>query len=110
MAERLQGPLRRVNVERDLGRMDFEGELDTALCEDIEDRVEPVGEELKAIVDHLARHRREAVEQVPDRATGKTVDDADTESLGGAGRILQLLGRPLVDRVRLTIAPDMRRQ
>ncbi len=39
-------------VEGDLGGMDFEGELHAALAEHVEDRMEPLGEQLEARVDH----------------------------------------------------------
>ena len=55
------------NVEGDFGRMHFEGELDAALLEFIEDRIPHAGEERVAVVDHLPGDRRERVEQVPDR-------------------------------------------
>src|SRR5688572_3791355 len=48
MAKRFKGPLRRVDVKRNLGRMDLQGELHAALGKHVEDRVEPVGKQLKA--------------------------------------------------------------
>src|SRR4051794_16966935 len=89
VVEGFQGPFGRVNVEGDLSGMDFQGELDAALGEDVEDWIEAIGKELETVVDHLAGDGREAVEQVPDRAAREAVHDADTEAFGSAGRILQ---------------------
>ena len=50
--ERLLGA---VEIERDLGRMDFEREADAAIGEDVQDRVETLGEECVALVDHRLR-------------------------------------------------------
>ena len=94
VVERLQGRLGRVDVEGDLGRVDLQGELDAALLEDVEDRVPAVGEQLEAIVDHRVGHRRERVEQVPDRRAGEAVDDLDAQLLGGPRGVLHLLDRP----------------
>ena len=54
VVERFERPLGGVDVEGDFGRMDFQRELDAALGEDVEDRVEALGEQLEAVVDHLA--------------------------------------------------------
>ena len=59
VVERFEGPLGRVDVEGDFRRMDFQGELDAAFGEDVENRIQALGEELEAVVDHLLRHRRE---------------------------------------------------
>ena len=84
---RFESPLGRVDVEGDLGGMDFQGELDAALGEDVENRVEAIGEDLEAVVDHLRRRPAGTVEQVPDRAAGEAVDDADAQLLRRAGRV-----------------------
>src|SRR4029453_10172372 len=69
--------------------------------------VEAVGEELEAVVDHLAEDGREAVEQGPDRAAGEAVDNADAETFGGAGRVFQLFGGALIDGIGLAVPPDV---
>ena len=103
----LQRPLGRVEVEGDLGRMHFQGELHAALAEHVEDRVEPLGQQLEAVVDHLRRDRREGVEQVPDARTGEAVDDAHAQLLRGPGGVLQFLGGPGVHAGRVAVAPDV---
>jgi len=110
VVERFERPLSGVDIESNLGGMDFEGEFDAAFGEDVENRIEAIGKEFEAVVDHFAGDGREAVEQVPDRAAGKTVHDADAKSLSGAGRVLQLFGRPFIDAVGLAVAPDGRRK
>src|SRR5689334_17967357 len=95
VVESFERPLGGVNIKGNLGGMNLEGEFDAAFGKDVEDRVEAIGKELEAVVDHLAWHGREAVEQMPDRAAGEAVDDADAKPLRGAGCFLQLFGRPL---------------
>ena len=90
-----EGSLGGVDVEGDLGRVDLQRELDAALLEDVEDRVPAVGEQLEAVVDGGVGHRRERVEQVPDRRAGEAVDDLDAQLLGGPGGVLHLLDGPL---------------
>ena len=51
------------DIERDLGRMHFQGEPHAALAEHVEDRIPPLGELLEAVVDHRLGHRRERIEQ-----------------------------------------------
>ena len=94
VVQRLQGPLGRVQVEGDLGRVHLQGELHAALAEHVEDRVEPLGQQLEAVVDHRRRDRRERIEQVPDARAGEAVDHAHAELLGGPGGVLQFLGGP----------------
>ena len=47
-----QRPLGRVKVEGDLGRVHFQRELHAALAEHVENRIEPLGEQREAGVDH----------------------------------------------------------
>ena len=90
--------------------MHFEREPHAALAEHVEDRVPALGELLEAVVDHRLGHRRERIEQVPDARAGEAVDDADAELLGGAGRVLHVLGRAAIDAGRIAVAPHVRRQ
>ena len=105
--EGLQRPLRRVEIEGDLGRVHFEGEFHATLAEHVEDRVPTLGQELKTGVDHGGRHRRERVEQVPDARAGETVDHLDAELLRRAGGVLHVLGRASADALRPAVAPDV---
>ncbi len=81
--------------------MDFQVELHAALGVDVENGIETVGKELEAVVDHLRRHRREGIQQMPDAGAGEAVNHADAELLGGSGGMLQFLGGQLVEAVRL---------
>ena len=55
-AQGLDRPLRRVNVERDLRRMDFMRELHSALGKHIQNRIPAFGQQLKALIDPGVRH------------------------------------------------------
>ncbi len=90
--------------------MDFQAELDALLLEDIENRRETLGEVRVAGVDHVLRDRRERVQEVPDRAAGEAVDDADAELLGRPGGVDHVLRSPLLDAFRLAVAPDLGRE
>ncbi len=106
----LQGPLGRVQVEGDFRRMHLQRELHAALGKDVQDRVEPLGEQFEAFVDHRRRDGRKAVEQVPNARTGEAVDDADSQLPGGPGGVFHGLGCPGIHARRIAIAPDVRRQ
>lgn len=62
-----QGLLSGGDVVGDLGRVDFESELDTNFIEDVEDRVPAIGEILVAGLDCCRIVGREGVDHVPDR-------------------------------------------
>ena len=98
-----------VQVEGDLGRVDFQRELHAALAKHVQNRIESFGQQFEARLDHLLRHGREGVEQRPDARTCEPVDDAYAELLGGARRVHQLFRRPLVDTLRIPFAPHVRR-
>ena len=110
VVERLEGPLGRDEVEGDLRRMHLQREAHAALGEDVEDRIPPLGELREAGLDHRLGHRRERIEERPDRGAGEPVHDRHAEPLGGAGRVLHLLHRTPVDPRGVAIAPDVRRQ
>ena len=94
VANGLQRPLGRIDVEGDLGGMDFQAEPHTAFVVDIQDRVEHFGEVGEALVDGLVGNGRKAVEHVPDRGSGESIDDVEAQVLGGPGRVLQRLDGP----------------
>ena len=110
VVQRLQRPLGRVQIEGDLRRMHLQGELHAALAEHVEDRVEPLGQQLEAVVDHLRRDRREGIQQGPDARAGEAVDHADAQLLRGPGGVDHVLGGPGVDLGRVAVAPNVRRQ
>ncbi len=110
IVQRFQGSLGRVEVEGDFRGVDLQGELHPAFAEHVQDGVEPLGQQLEAVLDRLGRDGRERVEQVPDAGAGETVDDAHAEFLRRPGRVLQFLDRPLVDAGRIAVAPHGRRQ
>ena len=89
--------------------MHFQAELDALFLERIENRRETLGEIRVTGVDHVLRDRRERVQQVPDRAAGKAVDDLDAELLGGLGGVDHVLRGPLPDTLGLAVAPDLGR-
>ena len=64
------------------------------------------GKFLIAGVDHFVRSGWEAVDQMPDGAASKAIDDIDAEGFGGARRVNHLLGAALADAIRVAIAPE----
>src|SRR4029077_17819971 len=58
MVDRLERSLGRVDIEGDLGLMDFQRELDAALLEDVQDGVPAVGEKLETFVNGGVRYGR----------------------------------------------------
>ena len=110
VVQRGQRPLGGVDVEGDFRGMDFQGELHVALGKHVEDRVEPLGQQLEAGVDHGRRDGRERVEQVPDARTGEAVDDVQPQLLGRPGGVFQFFGGPGAHAGRVAVAPDVRRQ
>jgi hypothetical protein len=106
MADGFQGPFRGVDIEGDFGRVDFQRELDTGCLELIEDRMESIGKELIAVVDHRLGHGGKGIIQVPNARAGEAVDDFHAELLGCVGRFLQFLNGSLVDACRIPIAPN----
>ena len=96
-----------VEVEGDFGWVNFEGEFDAAVFEDIEDGIPAFGEELEAAFDHGFWGGGEVIDEVPDGGAGEAVDDADIEFLGGAGCVFHFFGRTAIDTGRVAIAPDV---
>ncbi len=94
-------------VEGDLARVDFEGELDAAVSGRVEDRVPIVGETFEAVFDHAGLGTRVAGHVRPDGGTRKARDDADAEFLGEAERRGHLLRGPAVHFERVAVAPDV---
>jgi hypothetical protein len=111
------------DVERDLGRVHLEGEIDVELLEGLEDRAEALGEIGEAGIPIRLRGRREGVDRVPDGRAGEAVDDRGKVVLGavaaglgveerarGLGRGDHLLGGPLAHALGVAVAPDVGRQ
>ena len=94
MIECFQGTLGSVDVKGNFGRMNFQGEPHTALTEHIQDRIESLGQQIEAGIDHARRDRRKRIQQVPDAAAGESVDHVDAKLLGRPGRVLQFFDRP----------------
>ena len=109
-AEGLEGPFGGDQIVGDLRGVDLEREADAAFGKHVEDWVPAFGELGESGVDHRHRHRREAVEKMPDRRSGEAVDDTDAELLGGPRRPLHLLGRAAVHAVGVAVSPHVRRQ
>src|SRR5262245_9963213 len=74
MPDRFERSFGTVKVEGNFSRVNFQRETDAALGEDVENRIPTIGELLVTVVNHLLRHRRERVEQVPDARAGEPVD------------------------------------
>ena len=108
---RFERPLGRVEVEGDLGRMHFQGELHAALAEHVENRIEPLGEQLEAGVDHrlaapagTSTSRCQMLEPVKPLTT-------PTPSFWAARAVFfSSSAARLVDAGRVAVAPDVRRQ
>ena len=88
--------------------MHLEREAHAHLVEHVEDRVPALGEVIVACVDHRVGHRREAVEQRPDRRAGETGDDLHSERRRGARGVLHLLRGALAHAFGLAVAPHVR--
>src|SRR5262245_19661599 len=114
-----------VEVEGDLGRVDLEREADADLLELLQDRRPLRREVAVAGLDHVLRHGREAVEQVPDRRAGEAVDDRAARELQallharrrgveelarGLAGLDHLLRRALLHALGLAVAPDLGRE
>ena len=97
-------------VEGDLGRMDFKAKPDPELLVRVEDRSPAGGEVGEAVVDHGGRHRREGVEQVPDRTADEAVHDREPQRPGRFAGADHLVGGPLPHLFRIAVAPHARRQ
>src|SRR5580698_7639090 len=82
--EGINGALGGGDVEGDLGRVNFQGEVDVDAVEFIQDRFPAAGEIFKAVLPVLLGSRREGVEAVPDAGAGEAVDDGGV----GSGRRL----------------------
>ena len=98
---------RRINVEGDFRRVDFEAEVDAAFLEDVQDGVPKFGQKLVALVDHFAGSGRKIVDQVPDARAGEAIDHPDAELLGGPGGVLHFLDGPAADAVGFAVTPDV---
>ena len=77
--ERLERSLGGIEVEGDLRGMNFQREPDAALAEDVQNRIEALGQQIEARVDLGRRQRRIGVEQMPNARTGKAVHDVDPQ-------------------------------
>ena len=110
VVQRIERPLGRVQVEGDFRRMHLQGKLHAALAEHVENRVEPLGQQLETVVDHLGRNGRERIQQRPDARSGEAVDHADAQLLRGLRGVDHVLRRPGIDLRRLAVAPYVRRQ
>ena len=95
LADRGERALHRDDIEGDLGRVDFQREVDIDFIEDVEDRRPARGKVGEALVPIRLRGRREGVDRVPDRRSGKTGDGLDAKLGGGARAILHFLRRTL---------------
>ena len=102
--------MRRVNIECDFGRVNFQREPDTALLEDIENRVPAIGELLESGIDHRLRRGGKVIDQMPDTAAGEAVDHADAELLSSPGGVLHLFRSTAVHAVGIPITPHVGRQ
>ncbi len=110
IVDRVKGHPSCMDVEGDLGRVHFQGELDSALPVNVENRIPTIGKQLEPIVDHLLRNGRERVVEVPDARSRKPVDDVDAKSLGGASRVLHFLDGAIIDTSGIAVAPHVRGQ
>ena len=107
---RLNRPLGGGDIERDFRGVDFQREIDIGLVKLGQDRAETLREVVEPFLPVFLIGRRKGVDAVPDARTGETVDNANAELLGGAGRILELFGCATVDAAGIAVAPHVRRQ
>ena len=101
MADCLQGPVCGIDVEGDLGGMHLQAESDANFVEDVQDRVEHLGEVGKTLVDGLIGHRWEAVQHVPDRRTREAIGDFEAEVARRPRCVLHRLDGPLALALRI---------
>ncbi len=106
-ADHFDGALGAGDVERDLGRVDLQRELDAELLVFVEDRLPSRGEILEALVNPRLRHGREAVEVRPDAGAGEAVDDLHAEILGALRGADHFLRSAFADAVGFAVAPHM---
>ncbi len=88
MAQRLKSSLGGIDIERNLGRVHFQRELDTTLTEHIQNWIEPIRKLLETGFDHRLRNRRERVQHGPNTRSSETVDDAHAKLLCRASSLL----------------------
>ncbi len=108
--QRSQRSFRGVDVERDLGWVYFQCELDAAFLEHVQDRVPSFRQQLEAVVIHRFRRWREVVDQVPDAGAGEAVDHSDAHPLSGTRRVLHFFNRSLVHSCGVAIFPNVWRK
>jgi hypothetical protein len=90
--------------------MDLEGVAHALGVEDVDDLRPALGEVLVAALDLREVVRGEGVEQVPDGRAGEAGHGLDAELGRGARGVLDALGGPTADALRLAVAPDLGRQ
>ena len=95
VADRFEGQLAGVEIERDFRRMDLERELHAAFLEDVQDGTPLFGEVVVALLDVVFRNGREGINPVPDRRTCKACHHLDAEALRGPSGPLHLFNGPL---------------
>ena len=81
--------------------MNFEGEFDPVILENIQNGIPHIGDIIETGLNGLGGDRRETVKHVPDRRTGEAGDDLHSEIGGGFGGQLHLLNGPFAFFLRL---------
>ena len=117
------GALGAGDVERNFGRVNFEGEVYVERIERLEDWPEPLREIVEAFLPVLVAGRRERVDRMPDGGAGKAVDDGGGAFLAaeagglrvheracGLAGLDHLFGGAFADAFRFAVAPDIGRQ
>ena len=117
IVHRLERALGRSRIEGDLGRVDFEGEVDIDFFEYLKNGRPPISKVFVSIIQILLRSRRKGVEGVPDRRACEAIDHRVNDSIvrSGiekftcrAGGIFHFLSGTLADTFRIAFAPDAR--
>ena len=110
VAQGIQRPLGRGDVEGDFRGMHLQPVLHAHLVEHVQDGVPARREVIEPGVDGRRVHGRKRVEQVPDRRTGESVDHAEAHVGGRPGGQFHLFGRALPHAFRVPVAPDVGRE
>ena len=103
----LQRLLARDKIKRDFRRMHLERKLDATSLELIQNRKKTRCKLLVAIVNHMRRHCRERVEQMPDGTARESIDDINAQRLGGTSGHLHILRGTLTHALGITVTPHL---
>ncbi len=113
---RFECSLGRGCIEGNLGRVNFEGEVDIDFFEYVKDGCPPISEVFVSIIQILLRGRRKGVEGVPDRRSCEAVNHGMNDGVVRTGiekftccarGLFHFLSGTLADTFRIAVAPDI---